>query len=152
MNTLIQLDTRAAAQAYADAFEALTESNIDGLCALCAETVRFKDPFNDVRGKAALSRIFEHMFETLNKPKFIVEDITTVETRAYLKWRFTFKPKARSKGEAAVWEITGMSGVSFNSDGLVTEHVDYWDAAEQFYEKLPVIGSMLRLVRRKLSV
>ena len=31
------------------------------------------------------------------------------------------------------------------------EHRDYWDAAEELYEKLPVLGALMRLLRRKLA-
>jgi hypothetical protein len=41
--------------------------------------------------------------------------------------------------------------VVFNDRGLVSEHVDYWDASEQFYMKLPVIGSILRFIRNKAA-
>ena len=36
------------------------------------------------------------------------------------------------------------------ADGRVVEHRDYWDAAEQLYEKLPLIGGVLRLLKRSM--
>ena len=32
----------------------------------------FKDPFNEVRGVAAIQRIFTHMFEQVGEPRFVV--------------------------------------------------------------------------------
>jgi ketosteroid isomerase-like protein len=32
----------------------------------------FKDPFNEVRGVAAIQRIFTHMFEQVAEPRFVV--------------------------------------------------------------------------------
>jgi len=48
-------------------------------------------------------------------------------------------------------KLVGLSRVVFNDRGLVSEHVDYWDASEQFYMKLPVIGSILRFIRNKAA-
>jgi len=35
--------------------------------------------------------------------------------------------------------------------GKVVEHIDYWDAAEQVYERLPLLGPILRRVRQRLG-
>jgi hypothetical protein len=32
----------------------------------------------------------------------------------------------------------------------VADHRDYWDAAEELYEKLPVLGALMRLLKRRL--
>jgi hypothetical protein len=31
-------------------------------------------------------------------------------------------------------------------------HLDHWDAAAQVYEQIPLLGSVLRVLRRKLSL
>jgi hypothetical protein len=33
----------------------------------------------------------------------------------------------------------------------VRRHRDYWDAAEELYEKLPVIGVLMRAMRSRLA-
>jgi steroid delta-isomerase len=65
----------------------------------------------------------------------------------FIRWDYTFQTL---KGEA--WEIPGTSVVRFNAAGLAVEHVDYWDPAEHVYSKLPVLGALMRWLRRKLSV
>ena len=42
------------------------------LGAIYAVDARFKDPFNEVRGLAAITTIFEHMFEQVDAPRFVV--------------------------------------------------------------------------------
>jgi 2-polyprenyl-6-methoxyphenol hydroxylase-like FAD-dependent oxidoreductase len=36
----------------------------------------------------------------------------------------------------------------FNSAGLINYHRDYWDAAEELYEKLPLLGGLMRILKR----
>ena len=42
----------------AQAYEALRRDNLPALLALYAEQARFKDPFNDVRGHAAICLLY----------------------------------------------------------------------------------------------
>ena len=43
--------------------------------------------------------------------------------------------------------INGGSLLRISSDGLVNYHRDYWDAAEELYEKIPVLGWFLRRIK-----
>lgn len=36
-------------------------------------------------------------------------------------------------------------------DGRIVLHRDYWDAAEELYAKLPVLGGLMRYLKRKLA-
>jgi len=39
----------------------------------------------------------------------------------------------------------------FSDAGLVTLHRDYWDAAQELYEKLPVVSSLMRWLRKRAN-
>lgn len=101
----------------------------------------FQDPFNKVRGAASIRRIFEHMYQTCDHPKFNVMSTALTDNTAWLHWDFTCTVKGHDLC------ITGASMVLFADDGRVMMHMDYWDAASQVYEKLPVIGWFVRRLR-----
>jgi steroid delta-isomerase len=91
------------------------------------------------------------MFDNVDNPKFKVKDFSWSqrsprENVAYLSWDFT----ATSKGKEIY--IPGMSEVTFSLNYKVMEHIDYWDAATYFYEKLPIIGMAIRWIKAKLAV
>lgn len=44
--------------------------------------------------------------------------------------------------------IRGATHIRFAADGRVEFHRDYWDAAEELYEKLPVLGTLMRGLKR----
>ncbi|MDX1710497.1 MAG: nuclear transport factor 2 family protein [Rhodovibrionaceae bacterium] len=136
-----------SARAYAQFFEQLDRDSLERIEQLCAPEVRFKDPFNDVTGVAAVRRVFEKMFEDVDDPAFEVTDIACSGQTAYLRWRFFFRPRKASRQ----WRIEGMSEVAFDTDGRVLSHIDHWDAAGQLYERLPIIGTLLRKIRRRLA-
>ena len=135
------------ARAYARAFEALTPQTLPDLVKLWTEDVVFVDPFNSVRGQAASLAVYRHMYLTTDEPRFQVLDVTASETAAYIKWRMTFRPK----GKPRAWTIEGMSDLAFAEDGRVRAHVDYWDAANQLYEKVRGLGWLMRFLKSRLK-
>jgi steroid delta-isomerase len=47
--------------------------------------------------------------------------------------------------------ISGATHISFDMDGAVILHRDYWDAAEELYEKLPLVGRLMRCMKSRLA-
>jgi len=127
--------------------ETLTPGTLSTLESVYAEEARFIDPFNDVTGQAAIRAVFEHMFATLDDPRFEVVGAVTEGDQCFLVWNFHF----RRRGHAAAGSIHGASHLRFGVDGRVSLHRDYWDAAQQVYERVPVLGAVLRWLRRRLS-
>lgn len=140
-------DPHAALAAYARFFETLTPERLPDLAALVTADVRFKDPFNDVRGVADMIRVLETMYRH-GTPSFVVLDTAIGADGAYLLWRFTNDPG--KGGQPLV--ILGMSAVRIAPDGRIREHIDHWDSGSQFYEKLPILGWLIRLVKRRLTL
>ena len=128
-------------------FEALTPQNIEQVRSLYAADARFKDPFNDVTGLAAIESIFAHMFVALLRPRFVVTGQVVQGVQCFLTWEFHFGFRNFKAGQPQT--ILGASHLVFSAHGLVTLHRDYWDAAEELYEKLPVVGGLMRWLRRR---
>ncbi|NMQ04123.1 nuclear transport factor 2 family protein [Candidatus Accumulibacter contiguus] len=109
----------------------------------------FKDPFNEVRGVAALQRIFEHMFRQVAEPRFVITEQVVAENGAMLVWEFFYRVRLWGKGEVQV--MRGVSHLQFDDQGKVCYHRDYWDTGEELYMKLPVLGTLMRGLRRALA-
>ena len=127
-------------------FEALAPGDLPQLGQVYQEQARFKDPFNEVQGLAAIRRIFSHMFDTLDGPRFKVIDAVAEGDDAFLTWDFDFR--TRGAGGRAM-TIHGASHLRFGADGRVALHRDYWDVAEELYEKLPLLGTLMRWLKRR---
>lgn len=142
-------DPQAAASRLVQLYEQLTPDDLDHLGCYYAPDAYFKDPFNEVRGIPAIRQVFAHMFATLEQPRFVVTQKLVQGEQAFLGWEFHFRmqrwsPKAQQC-------IQGATLLSFNAEGYVTQHRDYWDAAEELYEKLPLLGSLMRWLRKSAS-
>lgn len=138
-----------AVRAIADLFENLQPEDLARLGQHYAPDAYFKDPFNEVRGVPAIQKIFAHMFEQLHEPRFVIADRVLQGQQAFLTWRLDFKSKRQASG--AVRSIRGATHLILDEKGRITSHRDYWDAAEELYEKLPVLGALMRWLRRRLA-
>lgn len=136
------------ARRVVEAFETLEPATLAQLDALYTPDARFRDPFNELHGVAAIRGLFGHMFETLDDPRFLIHDVVVEGDQAFLTWDFVFRMKRWRRGEQ---RIHGGSHLHFAPDGRVAEHRDYWDAAEELYAKLPVIGALMRWLRARAA-
>jgi hypothetical protein len=126
-------------------YETVSVASLAQLPAIYAPDAFFKDPFNEVRGVEPIAAIFRHMFDQVDAPRFVVTTRVLQGADAFLTWDFTFRMKRFSKAPQC---IRGASHIRFDGDGAVALHRDYWDAAEELYEKLPVLGGLMRWLKR----
>jgi ketosteroid isomerase-like protein len=133
-------------QRVIDQFEKLSPNSIDALVALYSKDAFFKDPFNEVKGHALIKHIFSHMFTQVNNPHFVIKNTLESGSQACLTWEFVFQLK---QSPATDQVIRGCTCMTFNEELLITEHRDYWDAAEELYEKIPVLGVLMRWLKKR---
>ena len=133
------------ASIVADFYSTLTPQSLTRLGDIYSPDARFKDPFNDVVGLEAIAQVFEHMFATVEAPRFVINTRIVQHAEAMLGWDFHL----RLRGREIV--ISGVTHLRFDAAGRVVLHRDYWDAAEELYEHLPVVGAAMRMLRRRLS-
>jgi steroid Delta-isomerase len=129
-------------------FESLSPAALPQLASIYTDDCTFKDPFNEVQGVDAIRRIFEHMYATLDHPRFVVHERLVQGNQCFLSWDFVFRLKSGQRQEIVV---RGSSHLKLAADGRICMHRDYWDVAEELYEKLPVLGVLMRWLRRRLA-
>lgn len=128
-----------------DWFEAMTPSTLNEIETVYGSQAYFRDPFNDVSDAQAIRAIYAHMFENLQSPRFVITSVIEQDRAVFLAWQFKFAWRARE------FDIPGATQFCLDESGLIIEHQDYWDVAHGLYEKLPVIGSILKRLRRAMA-
>ena len=131
-----------------DAFERLQPADIERLAELYTADASFKDPFNEVRGISDIQRVFSHMYVALDAPYFVVKDVLVQGDQCFLSWDFCFRFRRFSR---ELQTVRGASHLKLGKHGLITLHRDYWDAAEELYEKLPGVGVLMRWLKRRAN-
>ena len=126
-------------------YETLTPESLARVGEHYAANAWFKDPFNEASGLDAIRRVFTHMFDTLEEPRFAVHERVINDEGALLTWEFGFRLRGRQL------RVRGASHLKFNGRGKVVYHRDYWDTGEELYAKLPLLGALMRWLQRRLS-
>ena len=130
-------------------FETLTQQSVAQFDAFYTPDAFFKDPFNEVRGLIGVQAIFSHMYVALDDPRFVVTSRVVDGAQCFLAWDFKFRFKNFDQGTEQT--VRGGSHLLLADDGRIRSHRDYWDAAEELYEKLPVVGSLMRWLKKRAN-
>lgn len=126
-------------------YENLSEESLGRIGDFYDKGTFFKDPFNEVRSREKMERIFKEMFENLDNPHFVIIDTIHEGDQAFLTWDFIFTNKGNT------YTIHGSSHLKMNEFGLIIYHRDYWDVGEELLLKIPLIRNLYGMLRKKLS-
>lgn len=140
------IDHRSALSRAVTFFESISPQTLANIGEVYANDAFFKDPFNEVRGLEAIGHIYTHMFEQVDNPRFVVTLSVLEGEHAFLTWDFLFRMRRFSTEEQCV---RGATHIRLDANGRIAMHRDYWDVAEELYEKLPVLGGLMRLLKRR---
>lgn len=132
----------------AQVFSALTPDRLDTLAQIYHPAARFEDPFQTVRGLPAIEAVFAHMYQRLGEPRFEVRRCLEHGSDCVLLWDFVFRLQGP---RSPLHRLAGASHLVLDDDGLIVDHVDHWDPARGLYEHLPVLGPLMRWVRRRAA-
>ena len=143
------MDTRQVTQNLTTFFETLSPQSVAQLHTVDDAQATCKDPVSEVQGLPEIERIFRHMYVALDQPHFVITGQVVDGAQAFLTWEFRFRFKRFDT--TTLQSVRGASHVAFNAQGLVTMHRDYWDAAEELYEKLPVLGGVMRWLKKRAN-
>jgi steroid delta-isomerase len=141
--------TRAAAQRATEFFENITPADVARLDAVYATRAYFRDPFSEVEGIPAIAAVYARMFEHLDGVRFAVLETVIDAGGAMLTWDMDYRVRKWRPQE--VQRIHGASHLKFSADGRIAYHRDYWDAANELYAKLPLVGPVMRYLKRRLA-
>jgi ketosteroid isomerase-like protein len=143
------MSTRQRFDQIAHYFETLTPEGVSALNSFYSASARFKDPFNDVTGVPAIEKIFAHMYVSLAQPRFVITGQVVDGDQAFLTWEFRFRFKRFDTQTEQV--VLGTSHLVLDAQQRISLHRDYWDAAEELYEKLPGVGALMRWLKKRAN-
>ena len=141
---------RDALARFAAFFAAFASDRIDRQFDLTyADDVFFNDGLKTLRGAAALKPYLRESAHAVEDCRVQVEDSARTGHGEYLvRWRMMIRFKRFKRG-VDTWSI-GISHVRFAADGRVAYQQDYWNAADGLYEHVPLLGALIRAIKRRL--
>lgn len=114
-----------------------------------AEDVYFNDTLKAVEGRAALAHYLGESAEAVESCRVeILETTRTANDEHLVRWSMMIRFRKLRRG-VDTWTV-GMSHLRFDAEGHVVYHQDYWNAADGLFQHIPVIGTLIAAVKRRL--
>lgn len=135
-------------QRFAQRFSELDASNLDRLGELYSDDIQFRDPLHQVQGLSALRGYFEQLYANVDAVHFEFHGYDEVsEGLGYLRWTMHYRHPRLNKGQTI--QVRGCSCLMWRDK--VYLHHDYFDAGALLYEHLPLMGSAIAWLKRRLA-
>jgi SnoaL-like domain len=114
-----------------------------------APDVYFNDTLKEIQGRDVLRPYLQHSAEAIDACKVQVLDVIANGAGDYF-YRWTMMIRFKRFKPGVDTHSIGMSHIRFNADGLVVLHQDYWNAADGLFQHVPVLGWMIRAIKRRV--
>lgn len=132
---------------FVDFYRMLDTRPLKTLSALYHADAVLVDPFGEHQGMLAIYRYFTRLLENVDQCQFVIDPPFSGDDRFMVSWTMHWSHPRIARGEALV--LPGCSAVEVQ-DGIIVRQRDYYDAGEMIYEHLPVLGWMVRSVKRRV--
>ncbi len=133
---------------FAQNFAGLNKDNLERLGQLYSDDALFCDPLHEVRGLNNLQHYFAELYANVSELRFDFYGFDQVrDGEGYLRWTMSYHHPRLAGGQLI--RVEGCSHLLWHSK--VYRHRDYFDAGSLLYEHLPLLGTAIRWLKRRLA-
>lgn len=133
---------------FIQVYQSLGTDNLASLKSIYHPNVAFADPLHKISGFDQLLNYFDHLYSNLTECSFVVTDVIESDDEAAIYWNMTYCHKQLNKSKAIY--VEGHSRLKMRDD-LVIFHRDYLDVGEMLYENIPLLGPLVKAVKRRAA-
>jgi len=129
-------------------YKEFSQESIAGLDEIYHQNVILQDPFSQIEGLTQVQKHFGNMMENVSYCRFEIIEVVSNEGQAFITWTMKFAhPKLNNHQQIAV---DGVSDIKF--DDRITHHRDYFDVGNMFYEHVPILKNVIKMLKKRLTV
>ncbi|MTD26713.1 nuclear transport factor 2 family protein [Erwinia sorbitola] len=139
---------QVALQQLVTFYQTLNSDRLSMLAQIYHTDICLSDPVGEHRGLAVVENYFASLLKNMRYCRFVVTLTREFETDALLLWRMEYAHPSLQRG--ADQTLEGSSYLQFR-DNKVAFQRDYYDMGAMLYEKLPLLGSAINLIKKRLQ-
>ncbi len=114
------------------------------------ENIIFRDPLVEINNRKQMKNYYANMYKNVQSVSWSFSDEINDKDSCVLAWKMTLQAKNFNGNKPLV--VDGISLIKFGGkEGKAVYHRDYFDLGAFVYEGLPVLGSMVRFVKKKMA-
>lgn len=130
-------------------FNELGVDNLAVLDTFYDAKAEFQDPAVKIKGIENLKKYYAAVYKNVKSIQFDFTEIIKNDLNYYATWTMHLSATGLNSGKK--FTVEGISVIHFNEKNLVTHHRDYLDLGDMVYERLPILGTLVSLVKKKLA-
>lgn len=131
-------------------FNQLSQNTMDLVDRFYAENTHFLDPVVNLRGRKAVRKYYENLYQNVESIRFEFSGKIEQGDEQVAFWTMVLRAKGLNGGK----EVRVIGNSHFRLDPQTRQalyHRDYFDMGEFIYEGVPVLGSVIRYIKGRLS-
>ena len=130
-------------------YKTLNASNCQGeiVGQVYRSDVLFQDSFHRIEGLGAMKDYFTALYLNLKSSEFEFHDQWIGNGSAMLTWTMTYSHQKLNRGKDI--SIEGATEIRF--DDKVYFHKDYFDGGSLLYEHVPVLGAVIKQLKKYMA-
>lgn len=113
-----------------------------------ADDAYFQDTLKAVRGIDAIEEYMAESADQCESCTVDFEDVVASGLDVYMRWTMHIRFKKLRRGTTC--SSIGMTQLRFDENGRVLMHQDFWDSGANVFELIPVLGGLIRFVKRRI--
>lgn len=135
-------------ETVADVYQKLSKETLGNLTNIYHQDVVFEDAAHKLTGWDELSSYFDNLYQNVIDCSFDVKSTHQADDAGFIIWEMHLRHPKLKSGD--VVSVQGVSHIQFK-DGKVIHHRDYFDMGEMLYENLPLLGSVIKTIKKRLG-
>jgi hypothetical protein len=130
-------------------FDHLSKDNMKLVDEFYHPQVEFIDPVGEIKGSAKIKTYYANMYQNVKELKFEFTNFIQSENQVVAIWKMHLTTDKLNGGEA--YSVDGNSVIRFDEAGKAIYHRDYFDMGAFVYEKIPVVGYVIRNIKERFK-
>ncbi|MFO7576669.1 MAG: nuclear transport factor 2 family protein [Pelovirga sp.] len=134
---------------FLSTYQRLGRDNLELLEQIYSADIQFVDPAHSVAGLPELKAYFVELYANVTEIRFEFHSQYRVGDQVFVEWWMSLRHPRLARGRLV--RVPGISCLHFTASGLVDRHRDYFDLGALLYEQLPVLGGLVRAIKRRFA-
>lgn len=132
---------------FCEYYRELTLESLNDLATIYSHDAMFIDPVHSTEGLANISRYFERLVGNINHCRFYIDEVVEAQQQAFVTWVMDFSHPKLNRGKAI--QLHGSSHLQFTD--RIVYHRDYYDLGQMVYEQVPLLNTLIKQVKSRMS-
>jgi hypothetical protein len=131
-------------------FDKLSKDNMQLVDEFYDSKIEFIDSVGSINGTEKIKAYYSNMYQNVKSIKFDYSQFYESENSVVAIWKMTLQTDKLNGGDP--FTVDGNSIIKFGANGKAIYHRDYFDMGAFIYERLPVIGFVIKKIKDRFKV